>query len=359
MKFDIRQTNIAKGVAVLILLWSHLFIGTQDNASFISICTLSGLAIETEMVNYFSVCVSIFCLLSGYGIYMSYMSFSQKHKLEEKVNIKYNVLFVIKHLLKLLSGFWFIYIVFVPFGLITEKIQYQNILYFFTDFFGISYLFGAETVNVTWWYMGLIILLYILSPFLIKWIDKSPLTLLLLSFLVIKMDFLPYYNIRVNLFSFVLGVFVAKNNFFVFINNKLDKKSGKIIFGILSLIVMGYYKRLYSDISNAFFSMAIILVCFMLLSKLSIISVVLEQLGKHSGSIYMFHSFIYYYYFQSFIYMFKYSILIFIVMTVICYIVACILEFIKSKSYYDRVIDKIQCKITNKMIKSIKRGMYI
>lgn len=253
MNFDVRQTNIAKGVAVLMLLWIHLFAGTQELLPFISMLTLSGSAIETKMINLFSVCVSLFCLLSGYGMYKSYMSFSKKHTSEGKFKLKYDVIFVLKHLLKLLSGFWFIYIIFVPFGLITGKIQYTNPLYFFADFFGVSYLCRGETVNVTWWYMGLTVLLYVLSPLLIKWINKSSPTLLLLSFAIIKMNFLPCSNVRVNLFSFVLGLYIAKNNGFIFIDNKLVKKSEKVIFGILSLLVIGYYNNMNSDITNAFF----------------------------------------------------------------------------------------------------------
>lgn len=47
MTFDKRQTNIAKGVAVLLLLWHHLFYNDPKNyGKFISILKIDNVPIE-------------------------------------------------------------------------------------------------------------------------------------------------------------------------------------------------------------------------------------------------------------------------------------------------------------------------
>lgn len=67
--FDKRQTNIAKGLAIIILLWHHLF---YNGNTFVSLLSFQGRSIEHIIAQSGKVCVAIFVLLSGYGLYQSY-----------------------------------------------------------------------------------------------------------------------------------------------------------------------------------------------------------------------------------------------------------------------------------------------
>ena len=67
--FDKRQTNIAKGVAVLLLLWHHLFYNKPEYYErFTSIFVYQGVPIECRIATFCKVCVAIFLVLSGFGL---------------------------------------------------------------------------------------------------------------------------------------------------------------------------------------------------------------------------------------------------------------------------------------------------
>ena len=71
--FDIRQTNIAKGVAILLLLWHHLFFNDLNiYERFSSVFLFHGIPIECKFADFCNVCVSMFVFLSGYGISKSW-----------------------------------------------------------------------------------------------------------------------------------------------------------------------------------------------------------------------------------------------------------------------------------------------
>lgn len=62
----------------------------------------------STIVSIAKVCVYMFFILSGYGLYVSFD--------KEKHSISNAVRFVLRHILKLYSMFWMIYIIFVPMG---------------------------------------------------------------------------------------------------------------------------------------------------------------------------------------------------------------------------------------------------
>lgn len=67
MKFDKRVTNICKGIAVILMLIHHIFPGmTGYGLKLANTWVLPQVAILGK------VCVSIFLVLSGYGLYESY-----------------------------------------------------------------------------------------------------------------------------------------------------------------------------------------------------------------------------------------------------------------------------------------------
>lgn len=126
MTFDKRQTNIAKGVAVLMLLWHHLFFNNEENyKKFISIIPGTNVPIECYISDFCKVCVAIFLLLSGYGLYKSYEKTAQKYGVGNRLGAKNDCKFLWNHYIKMMSGYWFIYIIFVPMGLFFEEVLYH------------------------------------------------------------------------------------------------------------------------------------------------------------------------------------------------------------------------------------------
>ena len=352
MSFDKRQTNIAKGAAVLLLLWHHLFYNSPDNYNlFKSLYVHNSVPVECFAANFAKVCVAVFLILSGYGLTKSYTQYCYTVQNTEGVknNIKQDVIYVKKHWLQLMSNYWFVYIIFVPTSLLFGRKFYvcyaNNPINYISDFLGISNLVNGDlkyTMNPTWWYMGVCTVYYLLFPLLYKLLKKYPEAFLLFSFLLIELSF-DYVGLLLWLFPFVLGMYFAKNDLFVRVERLLKTNSNRALVCCISVLVCAGARYLYSLSMkiDGFFGLSIILFSYMILSKIKVLDKILEELGKNSGLIFMFHTFIYSFWFKEFIYGFKYSLLIYIVMVVICCIVAVILRYIMKITKYDELFKKI------------------
>ena len=118
--FDIRQTNIAKGVGILLIFCHHAFNNTPSYyEKFTSVIRYKGTPIECLLSDFSKVCVAIFVLLSGYGLYKSWEK-AKSNRIQngdEKFGIKYQFFFVLRHLRGVLFDYWLVYILFVPLGI--------------------------------------------------------------------------------------------------------------------------------------------------------------------------------------------------------------------------------------------------
>ncbi len=108
-KFTIRETNIAKGAACMLLLLHHLFYHESRWDLFYHIGGFDPPLIARVAVMA-KVCVAMFVILSGYGL-------AKSAEKSEKVGLK----FTYKRLVKLYMPFWFIFIIFVPLGFVLGR----------------------------------------------------------------------------------------------------------------------------------------------------------------------------------------------------------------------------------------------
>ena len=66
--------------------------------------------------------------------------------------------------------------------------------------------------------------------------------------------------------------------------------------------------------------------------------VVICNLGKHSMNIFLFHTFIYFYWFREYIYISRNPLLIIFSLLIPCYLISVIIEFVKNKIGFYRLI---------------------
>lgn len=354
MTFDKRQTNIAKGVAVLLLLWHHLFYDTPEKYQlFSSMWIPHNVPVECFIARFCKVCVAIFVLLSGYGLYKSWQKNCEIiiRGGNYRQGLICHLKFVKNHLLKLMFNYWFIFLIFVPMGIFLGRKFWTfygiNPLNAFIDFFGLASMFNTPTMNATWWFMSAIIMLYILFPIFVRIMSfSSELMLSIAAALVFlpKLSLCPLIGKHfVWILPFVLGMYLAKYNGMEKLyehNNNMGK--GLCFTGIM-IIVCAWVRYYYGQTCDfdSLFALSIILFSYFVLSKIPFVNIVLEHLGKHSGAIFMFHTFIKTYYFNDFIYWFKYSPFIFVVMTAVCYVIAAGLEHFKKLVRYDKLAIKV------------------
>lgn len=173
--FNIRDTNIQKGAAILMILGIHLFVRSDQTlySYHWKICELPALNFIFYQLK---IGVTIFVILSGYGLNESY---NRKYAIYGKER-NFNMAFVRSHVSGLLSNFWIAFILAAGTGLSLGWISVSAIWGGFwglmVDFFGMQDLvydfYPTKTLNPTWWYMSAILLFYLFFPMIKKFIQQ-------------------------------------------------------------------------------------------------------------------------------------------------------------------------------------------
>lgn len=348
MRFDVRQTNIAKGVALVLLLWHHLFYNTpENNTAYSSLMVINGFPVEALIADVCKVCVAVFLILSGYGVHKSYVKRIGK---STKKDLRFDLSFTGYRLLSLFAPYWIIYLIFVPLGFLFGKdpiaIYNSNLLEFLKDITGLTYLFDGfegNTMNQTWWFMSIIAVFYLGYTLLHRIMDHSP---ELVALLILCFSFIPFTlkDYPVWLFCFALGAYASKRNLFERIESIKLSSFVRIAFCLSIVVLLAFCRlvffpfNLHFDFLLGFF---VILLSFLGISKIPFLNRVFEELGKKSGEIFMFHTFIYLYYFHDFFYFFKYPVIILLVLLTVCYFVAWLIQKLMTLSGVDRMLKQL------------------
>ena len=290
----------------------------------------------------------MFLFLSGYGLYKSWENNNSKNNksIKSKQYIFFQLNFVKKHILKLLLGFCFIYILFVPlsiwFGDPFWEV-YGNPFTGILDFLGVADLVGTTTMNQSWWFMSLIIILYILFPLLAGIMKRIPELMLALAAIVILID---VFNLGFGVLKykeyylpFVFGMYFARRNIFEFLSIKCNSVIKKIAIILPTILICLMFRLISKNMiyMDFLFSASIILISYFFISKIKVLSTALEVFGKNSDSIYMFHLFINYYYFQPYLFSLKYSLIIFVVYVIACLFIALFIHKIKKLLRFEKL----------------------
>lgn len=108
-KFTKQQTQIAKGMAILLMLIHHLFFYPSD--LYVSLVKMGGQDIESYISSFGKICVAMFLFLSGYGITISSVKKETSYKKS-----------VISRVINLMINYWIVFLLFVPIGFfVTER----------------------------------------------------------------------------------------------------------------------------------------------------------------------------------------------------------------------------------------------
>ena len=202
---SVSDVNVIKGVALILLLWHHLFY--KINGLFDDIILSNGHFLINELGRICKMCVAIFVFLSGYGL---------TRQAEIKGGLDNLVQWYRHRFLKLMVNYWLIWLLFVPIGVfvfgrtLTDAYQTHVIWKFLADIFGMANAFGFHGYNGTWWFVTCILLLYLLYPLLYRGSKHSTWVVLLIGLVA---SFLPIStgasSIHPYLFPFVFGIAVA------------------------------------------------------------------------------------------------------------------------------------------------------
>ena len=298
--FTKRDTNICKGIAILFMILHHC-VGKYYNVFDISWYAENSTGIFSLFILFLStagkVCVSIFSILSGFGITKSYISYSNSaHTIKYK-----NIKFVLSNLLRFYSIYIACFIVeflnlairmkeqLLPFYSINYSIK-EAICFFLLDISGISQFFQIPKLFENW-YIHVIILFYFLFPLLQFITKKLRIAAVFISLLPgiivtcrgesIPNEFIFY------IFPFVVGIYIAQNNVF----DRLNKYRGRKASVISALLFCAFFalRLVFAIPIDCFFGLSIILFEFFVFSQTKGASGILEYLGKYSADLWLLH----------------------------------------------------------------------
>lgn len=343
VKFNKRHTLEVKGIAVLFMLFHHLFAYTEDkfekfgvSSYFLDLDTVMELAIAAK------VCVAMFVFLSAFGITRSYNargSVMDRRQIEK---------FAWKRYVKMMINYMFIYICAFIFHLIWSgefasvyraEGNLKAVLYALIDLFGLASFMGTPTLNITWWYMSIAVLMVFFLPCMIRWQKKAG------SLILIICAFAPYFNVADT--SFGRYIFIMASGIFCAEYDLIEKIGENLLFKnknadvILKIVIAAaafpllYALRIrtgYEFWIDAFIAIDVCIMVYLLsFGRKRIFSMkIMEFFGKYSMTIFLTHSFIFYYYFTEFVYSFQNCLLIFFALLFSSLLLAIVLERMKK-----------------------------
>ncbi|GJL86225.1 MAG: hypothetical protein DHS20C02_20000 [Micavibrio sp.] len=185
--------------------------------------------------------------------------------------------------------------------------------------------------NATWWYMSVIIPLIVLFPFIYDLTQKYGAGMLVFFLIILLPNLSIFPIINLWLLPFTLGIYLSQRNYVTPISTYLGTYGvfRYIILTTAIAFVVALKEYIPTQIDWLFGSL-ICLFIFELTASFKAIDKTLGFLGKHLFNIFLFHTFIYYYYWEDFIYSFKNPILIFLVLLAISILISLLLEELKK-----------------------------
>lgn len=335
--FEKRDTLVVKGIAILLMLFYHLFESKEllttlnvDHRPFSqdSFLMLSGFG---------NICVALFVFLSAYGITRGLSA----EEAEGAYDLSSSLREAWRRCLKLIGSFalmyvsvnllWFSYFDY-------EKLYgsgWQGGMFGLLDMLGLAQVFGTPTLNMTWWYMETALVIIFLIPLIYPAVKRAgrylivP-ALLLPSVISLDGDMSRYYLVM------LLGTVAAHERWLEKLLAWKLKKCWKALLE-MALLVLAVPVRQNFMVHTYFLwildgPIALLLCWFAaeFLAGIPGLSHVLAFLGRYSMNMFFVHTFFYMSLFRKFIYSFRYAGFIFIVLTGVSLLYSIVLELIKS-----------------------------
>lgn len=332
-RFGKRETAIVKGAAVVLMLVHHLFYQEEylENCIFLLPHEKEGLLLFGQLSK---VCVALFVLLSGYGLYKSWENLEGRTRITWKESIQFSF----RYIKKLLIQYWWAVIPFAVFGVVTgmrslSEVYGPNLTdrwKILTDILGINYMLFdfSNQYNITCWYLSVAIVLYLIFPILHWMLKTNP---ILFCGLVLLIGFYPgsilIFRQPMWLLPFAMGMLFAHVGVLDAVCTMIERLDWPGALGIVLFLLAAARIRIYYPlVSDGVLAFAIICVLLAVVEYIRPVGTILEFLGKHSANIFMTHTFFYYYYFTKFFYALRFPALILLSLLLVCVAYSIVLE---------------------------------
>lgn len=144
------------------MIYHHLFgvpemLNCKYN-SLLSITLVRGVPLEQTIAWFSKICVTTYTFISGYELCKS---INKKEYRNILLRLQNDYKYILNSMVAFFQKIWLIFILFVPIGLIKNKVSFNSLMDFLLCFFGIS-----NKLNGTWWYVSTYYGLLLQFPFI-------------------------------------------------------------------------------------------------------------------------------------------------------------------------------------------------
>ncbi len=330
MELSRSDTTAIKGIAILLMLWHHLFLNTMAYGT-----------LTHSLAVVFKVCVALFLFVSGYGLTKQYSQL-------EKPYFKNTVKFLLRRYVNFFLSYWFCFVLVVVVGNVcgysfSEAYPVgRNLLK--CVLLDVAGQMGYNSYLNPWWFNKMIIQLYLVFPILFLIIRNKYLSWVGLALIIVVQLYaksIPgnvFFIVEGGLPAFYLGMFCARCRVAPAASN--GKWRPLLLFaGLLVCIGLAIlHLRVVKDPYVAVLLRASMAFCVIVAYKLigdKPVSV-LEFIGKYATIMYLTHM-LFIKLIPEVIHGAKWSVLIFMVFAAFCLVSAMLIDALEKVSRYDEL----------------------
>lgn len=334
------DTAIVKFFAVLFMMWHHLY-GYLDRYEMYHVSSLGKIAGKDVLPmtgSYGNMCVSAFIFLAGFGTFFQLKNAGEK---------KYSHI-IFKKISSLLVTLWKVFIIFVPIAILLDvqkihpaadwKIAYtlpNTVL----NLVGLP--LGTRTFNGEWWFISPYIVLIMLMPLFIKWLNRKRanffvdfICIALISILLFRfgetiIEFLfpdrqivtavLFLKLIKNVGPFLMGCLFAKHNCFEKMRRLISYKWIYFPLAFVSLVATVFLRYQWGARYDYLLVVVFVFSIATIFKAIPGITIVARAASKYNTYVWLIHSFFCYQFCGEWLYSFKNPILIFVILGVISY----------------------------------------
>ena len=336
MELSKNDTTAIKGIAIILMLWHHLFLYTNAYGDF-----------AQSMAVVFKVCVALFLFVSGYGLTKQYSKL-------EKPYFKNTVKFLLKRYVNFFLHYWFCFVLVVLVGnlagLTFEDVypaSRNTLKCFLLDAWG---LMGWGSYLSTWWFNKMILQLYLVFPLLYLLVRNKYVALASMVVIAVMQPnalSLPghvFCVVEGGLPAFFMGMMVSKHQLLP----KADGKTKRIVAIIVSVLVVVGLSMLHQSGIKGYYAIlirAVLAVVVIYLYSLTMIGFSpIRYVGQFATTMYLVHTLIQIL-IPKVVYAPKYPVLIFLLFFFMSLVVAMLNNYLQKLIRYDKlqnfVLDKV------------------
>jgi len=330
MELSKSDTTGIKGIAILFMLWHHLFLHSTEYG-----------ALTQSLAIVFKVCVALFLFVSGYGLTKQYSSLKMR-------NVQTTIKFLLRRFINFFLPFWFCFILVVVIGNLCGYTFYDaypetrnTLKCVILDFFG---QMGYDSYLKPWWFNKMIIQLYLVFPFLsLLLYNRYSVILGLVAIVLVQLlaQRIPsnvFFLVEGGLPAFYLGMLASRYQVVPEMNTRTVRISigfvAILLGALLSVLLLRYVKSPYPAVLVRAFLAVCLVVAFKSFENDGFRF--LGFVGKYASIMYLTHVLLIIL-LRKFVYYPSSSVLVFLLFTMACLAVAMAIDWLERILRYDKL----------------------